>query len=421
MNASAEGAEHSLFYFPYASLADPQAPLLKLAALWFDALYMLDPRKASLETIGAPAATHEIELLSRPLSGEAEPILRPLAPEEILVDEAAHSAIAGAVREDLTDPAFVERCSKSPKTAWTLALEKVPAGLRDDPKFAPLDNSMRRFMAETAADAADLEDPEYREVELDEDDAPDIYDEYRETAEGVREYRYADYPVALGESLMVNHALIGGLQQRGAVPVTDDPFHHDILALKLDRAHQRPEFAALLADRRKKRSLKEDRMAALALSDKLIALPALSPKVPLDSIVEWRRDHADELGAARRELALLALEIQESPWSADFEEAVERRLRSLRECLKEAEQARTGWLKSKRGKLALQGTGLTVGTAAAVASVTLGVAPLVPVVFALGLVADTVVPGLDLLREWRKERQSATENGLHYLVGLRPS
>ena len=55
-----------------------------------------------------------------------------------------------------------------------------------------------------------------------------------------------------------------------------------------------PEFAETLG-RRGDRSLRVDRMAAIAIGDEAIALPALSSKMPLEAILEWRRDHADEL------------------------------------------------------------------------------------------------------------------------------
>ncbi len=35
--------EHNLFYYPYASFTNSQLPLLKLAALYFDKLVLLDP------------------------------------------------------------------------------------------------------------------------------------------------------------------------------------------------------------------------------------------------------------------------------------------------------------------------------------------------------------------------------------------
>jgi len=37
--------EHNLFYYPYASFTNAQAPLLKVAAIYFDKIYILDPEK----------------------------------------------------------------------------------------------------------------------------------------------------------------------------------------------------------------------------------------------------------------------------------------------------------------------------------------------------------------------------------------
>ena len=45
--------EHSLFYYPYASFTNTQLQLLKVEALYFDKLYLLDPVGASRATIGA--------------------------------------------------------------------------------------------------------------------------------------------------------------------------------------------------------------------------------------------------------------------------------------------------------------------------------------------------------------------------------
>jgi hypothetical protein len=45
--------EHNRFYYPYASFTNAQLPLLKVAALYFDKLVILDPVGASWATIGA--------------------------------------------------------------------------------------------------------------------------------------------------------------------------------------------------------------------------------------------------------------------------------------------------------------------------------------------------------------------------------
>jgi hypothetical protein len=44
--------EHSLFYYPHAAFTNAQLPLLKVAALWFDKLVILDPASATGTRLG---------------------------------------------------------------------------------------------------------------------------------------------------------------------------------------------------------------------------------------------------------------------------------------------------------------------------------------------------------------------------------
>jgi len=55
--------EHSLYYYPYASFTKAQLPLLKVAALWFDTLVILDPVGASWDTIGADHIVRDVRQL----------------------------------------------------------------------------------------------------------------------------------------------------------------------------------------------------------------------------------------------------------------------------------------------------------------------------------------------------------------------
>ena len=45
--------KHNLFYYPYASFTNAQFPLLKVAALYFDKLVILDPVGANWTIPGA--------------------------------------------------------------------------------------------------------------------------------------------------------------------------------------------------------------------------------------------------------------------------------------------------------------------------------------------------------------------------------
>ena len=49
--------EHNLFYYPYASFTNAQLPLLKVAALYFYKLVILDPASASWATTDAEQHT----------------------------------------------------------------------------------------------------------------------------------------------------------------------------------------------------------------------------------------------------------------------------------------------------------------------------------------------------------------------------
>lgn len=51
--------EHNLFYYPYSSFTSEQLPLWKVAALYFDNLYILDLVGAGWATIGADQHTRE--------------------------------------------------------------------------------------------------------------------------------------------------------------------------------------------------------------------------------------------------------------------------------------------------------------------------------------------------------------------------
>jgi len=54
--------DRNLFYYPYASFANAQLPLLKVAALDFDKLVILDPVGASWVTIGADRRAREVAM-----------------------------------------------------------------------------------------------------------------------------------------------------------------------------------------------------------------------------------------------------------------------------------------------------------------------------------------------------------------------
>jgi hypothetical protein len=165
---------HSIFYYPYASLTKQHSLLLKVVALYFDKLYILDPEKASFDSIGVREMGADLQLL------EQAGLLERIAPEAVLHQH--EKAILDAIQSDLADPKFKTLCAEKGNKRWTLALVKVPKDRRGNPSFKPLDDSMKQVMTG------------YSEV----------YDEYRESRGTPTEYRYADYPFDVGKAIMLN-------------------------------------------------------------------------------------------------------------------------------------------------------------------------------------------------------------------------
>lgn len=101
---------HRLYDYPYASFTDQQLPLLKVAAVWFDELVVLDPLGANLNTIGVePRVSQALQLLQR------EGILKVLDPASVL--QTYEGPMAAAIRADLADPAFLQLCQSHAKAA----------------------------------------------------------------------------------------------------------------------------------------------------------------------------------------------------------------------------------------------------------------------------------------------------------------
>ena len=109
--------EHNLFYCPYASFIDAQLALLKVAALYFDKLVILDPVDASWETVGTDwTARDAVRLL-----GDAG-ILEIVTPATVLAKY--ERPIAEAIHRDMEDQEFLDQCDarsqSSGKQRWTL-------------------------------------------------------------------------------------------------------------------------------------------------------------------------------------------------------------------------------------------------------------------------------------------------------------
>jgi hypothetical protein len=370
--------EHKLFYYPYASFTGRQSLLLKAAALYFDKLYILDPSKASFGRVGIGEVEQDVRLL------EQEQILERVAPEEVL--NKYEATITAAIQRDLNDAGFRSLCAEKAGHKWTMALAKVPHDLRQAPAFQPLEESMKRVLTG------------YTEV----------YNEYRESAAGVTEYRYADYPFEVGEAIMLNHALVGSILHAGATPITDDEIHSRILNYKIEQAQQEvPELKAAVANRFLRLKLASDKLAFQALTD--LDLGAIPEEMPLESILDYRRRYAGELQVARDKLQWMAREIVHQSWTQEFEDDVyHKAIPELNKALEPARSSWSAWLKP--AGFVLGGATVVLGMFAHPLS------PVVVAVAALSVTKDAGIGGLEVFKDWKQGR---TKNGLHYLLRLK--
>jgi hypothetical protein len=391
---------HSIFYYPYASFTDAQAPLLKVAALYFDKIYLLDPTQASWATIGAGSVSKDVQLL------QSAGILEIINPAEVLKDY--EKEIHEAIRLDLQNPEFLDCCEARGGGRWTLALAKVLKDTQQDEKLRCLMGDFARQMAKTANDFSHHPSKYIWYTE-----GGQFFDEFRNAIE----YRYVDVPLAIGEAIMLNHVLFSGLKYANATPLTDDPFHSELLNLKIQHTQQIPTVHQALEAKARKRQLKADLLAINTLMEKRLNLPVLSPQFSLEKILEYRAKHHDQLQQAREKLSRLARRLQEEPWSEDFNGEVNDMIATdIANDLKECQKARDSWLKS----IAIPSTVIGLGTASTVLG--LVATPLTPIAIttaAISLTTGSLIPAAQWFLNWQQDKQSPSfENGLHYLLKI---
>jgi hypothetical protein len=409
----------ALFYYPYAEPLKRHRELFRMVALYFDKLCLLDPEKANGGAIGAGEMASEASLL------EGEGLLERLQPAEMIRDYG--SVIADGVRRDLADSLYLNLCEREGgdrPQAWTVAIEKVPAELRQDPRYQPLDRATQSFMGKTVPEVVrevGTEAERYQEAGVTgfvsavegSGALQHVYDETRGEPGDTREYRYVDYPLPLGESIMLNHALAGSALHADAAPVTDDRFHHEMLQYKLGQA--RGAVADALHERARRRGFAHAVAASQALVDPELDLPAFSPDVPLEAVLDYRMEHSDELDEVRRLLSRMSQRLRGDPWTPEFAEEIEHDLLpELGEALDEARAKRDAWARRGRGKRMLDGVGLGAGAASTGLALALAPTPLLPV--SIGLAALGFGANAAGLRNDYVEGRAEAESGLTYLI-----
>jgi hypothetical protein len=413
-----------LFYYPYVSPRDGQRDLFRLAALYFDKVHLLDPLGAAGGLVGPGAVADEVKLLH-----EAD-LLEPIDPGRLLD---VHAGIIGAaIEHDLADPDYLELCRQHDERASTvtLALEKPSAELADSARTRARDEAVQAFLSDTVpaavqaararigqrgASAANafsalVERPRLKHDGL----KPKLADEVSFANGRPRSYRFADYPLPVGESIMVNHALVASTLQSAATPVTDDPLHAACLRHKLAQARGR--VADVLAEKARERGFANAEASHQALMDVLLKLPSFSPSCPLELVIEYRLGRSDELAEARERLSELARCICDSLWTPELAEHVERTLiPDLSGLLRVARAHRDSWLGAGRPRAWVRASGVGAGAAGTLVGLGMTSSALLPLPVALatlGLGADA-----DALRQaWENDGTSIEESGLSYLV-----
>ena len=137
---------HNLFYYPYAAFTNSQLPLLKVAAVWFDKLVILDPVGASWDTVGAD---HIARDAVRQLKDAG--IFEIVTPAKVLAKYV--QPIAEAIRRDMGDQEFIDLCDAHGRTSgmqfWMLSQIKIPKEFDTDQTIREM---MDSFVHEIAPD-----------------------------------------------------------------------------------------------------------------------------------------------------------------------------------------------------------------------------------------------------------------------------
>jgi hypothetical protein len=118
--------------------------LLKVAAVLFDKLVILDPLGTSLHSTAVdPGVSQALQLLQR------EGILKIVDPAGVL--QTFDGPMAAVIRADLADPAFLQLCQAHAEATGrhrcTLSLAKVPQDLQADQALRHLLGDFARSLA----------------------------------------------------------------------------------------------------------------------------------------------------------------------------------------------------------------------------------------------------------------------------------
>jgi hypothetical protein len=372
--------EHSLFYYPYASVTEDQDALLRMTALYFDKLYMLDPYAAVVGPVpGIGIRPSGVARAVRLL--EDRGLAKRLDPAVVLKEYG--SAVKHAVDVDLRDETFLELCRKSGRVGWELALAKVPADLLREEAMRKLLKGPYARTHHGRWDSSDAGLNYYEDEAWEEQlNTGNVYDESFVGSDERYDFRWALFKIEAGESIIINHAILASLSLLRATAVTDDKFHRTVFEHKMQDLRIHSTIPEISDD---DESIRQNNLAYAFLSEQKLQLPYMSSDVPLEIVIEFREDRPEELEKARVELYWLARSIVAEPFTSEFQQHLNREvIPNLRNSLKAVEAARDTWLRNRRlarlkaagAVMATIGTGLGLIFAPVAAPIVAGAAAL---------------------------------------------
>lgn len=287
-----------VFYYPYTSVQTIEA--LKAMILYFDRIHIMNPMETTIGT--ANTVTDALCLLER------ESIVNYISPSELLSEY--DEIITKNMMDDFEDKDFLSlvNTQEHPKT-MNIYLAKIPHKLLDS-KYKKYLSDMPRLFDGNYHDI-------YREGPFQYLD-PETFQQFKhqlspEIVKKYSQYRTAELPFAVGESLMINHALCA-CDRFSLTPVTDVAIHHNFLNSKFRRIEQTNLLKKILKDYGYVKDMTID-LAATNIINEMV--PALMD-AEINDVLEFRDYNKDELQRFKVELGKIITEISINMWDEDF-------------------------------------------------------------------------------------------------------
>jgi len=317
-------------YFPYANIES--AKTLKTAVLYFDKIGIIDPRACfSGESTRHRDLHYESNVYMDKINLLVKEGIIELVDPAKVVAKFGNEIMTGVI-QDMHDPEFLALCKPFAKSAWVLASIKLPDDadkwlrnmLVNVPTLAregsAMTEELREELWEYRCELAERDPYLYermRMIERRRFGRPGRYDDEYESQllRGImfNEYRVVKLPFAVGESVMIGHALAVAAD-RGFTPFCDERIHLDVLKTKFRKLRNSKILKTILCEYRYLKDAKVDLLAQDVIAE---TVPNLE-QVPLEAILKFREKKADVLENFRVEIGKLATEIKSNPWDSDF-------------------------------------------------------------------------------------------------------